>query len=134
MNYLQEHTAIYIEGEICEKYFLKPEEIAAGKKAPYTFKVKKISLLGNVAEDRLTGFAIEMLANDITPDLRHRLVHLVKEYSGKIPLSMIVFDPVTNYIVEFISRKYHITVSADFILQLNELGLKYRVSRKNLSS
>ena len=134
MNYLHEHTAIYIEGEICEKYFLKPEEIAAGKKAPYTFKVKKISLLGNVAEDRLTGFAIEMLANDITPELRHRLVHLVKEYSGKIPLSMIVFDPVTNYIVEFISRKYHITVSADFILQLNELGLKYRVSRKNLSS
>lgn len=134
MNYLQEHTAIYIEGEICEKYFLKPEEITAGKKAPYTFKVKKISLLGNVAEDRLTGFAIEMPANDITPDLRHRLVHLVKEYSGKIPLSMIVFDPVTNYIVEFISRKYHITVSADFILQLNELGLKYRVSRKNLSS
>lgn len=134
MNYLHEHTAIYIEGEICEKYFLKPEEIAAGKKAPYTFKAKKISLLGNVAEDRLTGFAIEMLANDITPDLRHKLVHLVKEYSGKIPLSMIVFDPVTNYIVEFISRKYHITVSADFILQLNELGLKYRVSRKNLSS
>lgn len=134
MNYLQEHTAIYIEGEICEKYFLKPEEISAGKKAPYAFKVKKISLLGNVAEDRLTGFAIEMLANDITPDLRHRLVHLVKEYSGKIPLSMIVFDPVTNYIVEFISRKYHITVSADFILQLNELGLKYRVSRKSLSS
>ncbi len=134
MNYLHEHTAIYIEGEICEKYFLKPEEITAGKKAPYTFKVKKISLLGNVAEDRLAGFAIEMLANDITPELRHRLVHLVKEYSGKIPLSMIVFDPVTNYIVEFISRKYHITVSADFILQLNELGLKYRVSRKNLSS
>lgn len=134
MNYLHEHTAIYIEGEICEKYFLKPEEITAGKKAPYTFKVKKISLLGNVAEDRLTGFAIEMLANDITPELRHRLVHLVKEYSGKIPLSMIVFDPVTNYIVEFISRKYHITVSADFILQLNELGLKYRVSRKSLSS
>ena len=134
MNYLQEHTAIYIEGEICGKYFLKPEEIAAGKKAPYTFKAKKISLLGNVAEDRLTGFAIEMLANDITPELRHRLVHLVKEYSGKIPLSMIVFDPVTNYIVEFISRKYHITVSADFILQLNELGLKYRVSRKSLSS
>lgn len=134
MNYLQEHTAIYIEGEICEKYFLKPEEITAGKKAPYAFKVKKISLLGNVAEDRLTGFAIEMLANDITPDLRHRLIHLVKEYSGKIPLSMIVFDPVTNYIVEFISRKYLITVSADFILQLNELGLKYRVSRKNLSS
>ncbi len=134
MNYLHEHTAIYIEGEICEKYFLKPEEITAGKKAPYTFKAKKISLLGNVAEDRLTGFAIEMLANDITPELRHRLVHLAKEYSGKIPLSMIVFDPVTNYIVEFISRKYHITVSADFILQLNELGLKYRVSRKNLSS
>lgn len=134
MNYLHEHTAIYIEGEICEKYFLKPEEIAAGKKAPYTFKAKKISLLGNVAEDRLTGFAIEMLANDITPDLRHKLVHLVKESKGNIPLSMIVFDPVTNYIVEFISRKYHITVSADFILQLNELGLKYRVSRKNLSS
>ncbi len=134
MNYLHEHTAIYIEGEICEKYFLKPEEITAGKKAPYTFKVKKISLLGNVAEDRLTGFAIEMLANDITPDLRHKLVNLVKESKGNIPLSMIVFDPVTNYIVEFISRKYHITVSADFILQLNELGLKYRVSRKNLSS
>lgn len=134
MNYLHEHTAIYIEGEICEKYFLKPEEIAAGKKAPYTFKAKKISLLGNVAEDRLTGFAIEMLANDITPDLRHKLVNLVKESKGNIPLSMIVFDPITNYIVEFISRKYHITVSADFILQLNELGLKYRVSRKNLSS
>lgn len=134
MNYLQEHTAIYIEGEICEKYFLKPEEIAAGKKAPYTFKAKKISLLGNVAEDRLTGFAIEMLANDITPDLRQKLVHLVKESKGNIPLSMIIFDPITNYIVEFISRKYHITVSADFILQLNELGLKYRVSRKNLSS
>ena len=50
-----------------------------------------------------------------------------------IPLSIYINDPQTKYSVEFISKKYQIAVTADFIADVKDLGLRYKVSRKNAS-
>ena len=67
------HNAIYIEGEIAPKFRLKPEEIKAGKRAPYGFKVKKISLLGNVTDSVLKAFAITLSSTMLNPKFRAAL-------------------------------------------------------------
>ena len=60
MKYLQPHASLYIEGEIDEKYSIRPEERAQGKVAPFGFRIKGISLLGNVNETKLAGFSISI--------------------------------------------------------------------------
>ena len=42
-------------------------------------------------------------------------------------------DPETKYAVEFISKKFQISVTADFIADVRDLGLRFKVSRKNAS-
>ena len=60
MQYMKPHEALFFEGEIGEKYRLKPEEIAKGQKAPYAFKLRKVTLLGNISDNLLSGFSLEI--------------------------------------------------------------------------
>ena len=76
---LVQNNTIYIEGEIDEKYYIKPEERAQGKTSPYAFRVKKIMLLGNVAETFVKGFSISITTTMLSPAFREKLVSLVKE-------------------------------------------------------
>jgi len=130
MEYLKDHTAVFIEGEIKESYPVRPEERKPGETIPYKFKIKKINLLGNISDAMLSAFTVEVDAGSLTPDFRKRLAAAIKGSKGNIPVNMIVMDPDTGYNVEFVSRKYHVAVTADFISGIRELGLKYRVARK----
>ena len=133
MEYLKDHTAVFVEGEIREAYFTKPEDKEKMTNVPYKFKVKKISLLGNLSDSMISEFGIEVPAHVITPDFRKNLVHVLKSSKGNIPVSIYVDDPETKYAVEFISKKFQISVTADFIADVRDLGLRFKVSRKNAS-
>lgn len=133
MEYLKDHTAVFVEGEIREAYFTKPEDKDKMTNVPYKFKVKKISLLGNLSDSMISEFGIEVPAHVITPDFRKNLVHVLKSSKGNIPVSIYVDDPETKYAVEFISKKFQISVTADFIADVRDLGLRFKVSRKNAS-
>lgn len=133
MEYLKDHTAVFVEGEIREAYFTKPEDKDKMTNIPYKFKVKKISLLGNLSDSMISEFGIEVPAHVITPDFRKNLVHVLKSSKGNIPVSIYVDDPETKYAVEFISKKFQISVTADFIADVRDLGLRFKVSRKNAS-
>ena len=130
MNYLQTNTAVFIEGEIEEKYFIKPEERAQGKTSPYAFRVKKIMLLGNVSDTYLKGFAISITTHMLSPEFRENLVKLLKEHKGTTPLSMFLFDPEKGWNIEFMSRKYRVAVTESFITQLQKMGIRYNVIKK----
>ena len=131
MPLLGQHSEVFIEGEIKEKYFLKPEDRAQGKTAPYGLRIKKVSLLGNVTESMLKSFAININTPQLNEDFRRSLVKLLKENKGKTDLTMYLYDPKTRYNVEFKSRKFQIAVTNELIYGLRDLGITYTVNGKN---
>ena len=128
MQYMQVHATLFIEGTAEEKFFLKPEERAQGKTAPYAFRVRKISLLGNVAEERLSGFTVEITTPMLSQSFREDLVRTVKRHKGKIPFTITLFDPETKYRIPFVSKKYPVAVTSEFIQDLQAIGItRYEV-------
>jgi DNA polymerase-3 subunit alpha len=130
MSYMQLHSAIFIEGEIEEKYYLKPEEKAQGKTSPYAFKIKKIMLLGNVTDTYVKGFAISISTPMLTPEFREALVKMIKRNKGNVPLTMFLYDPEKKWNIEFLSRKFRVAVTAPFIEELTRMQIRYSVLKK----
>ena len=130
MSYMQLHNAIFIEGEIEEKYYIKPEEKAQGKTSPYAFKVKKVSLLGNVTDMFVKGFAISISTPMLTPEFRDSLVKMIKRNKGNVPLTMFLYDPEKKWNIEFLSRKFRVAVTAPFIEELTRMQIRYSVLKK----
>ncbi len=130
MSYMQLHNAIFIEGEIDEKYYLKPEERAQGKKSPYGFKIKRIMLLGNVTDTFVKGFAINISTTMLTQEFRDRLVKMIKRNKGNVPLTLFLQDPEKGWNIEFLSRKFRVAVTADFIKELSDMQIRYSVLKK----
>ena len=133
MPYLTEHTAIFVEGEIKEAYFSKSDDKEKATNVPYKFRVKKISLLGNIGDALLSGFTIELSTPMVSADFRKHLMSVVKASKGTVPFSILLSDPKTQYVIEFQSRKYQVAVTADFISEIKNLGLRYKVLRKTLA-
>ena len=130
MSHLQVNNAVMIEGEIDEKFYIKPEEREQGKTSPYAFKIKKVALLGNVTESLLKGFAINISTTMLSPEFREKLVRLLKANKGNIPLSMFLTAPDKGWKIEFLSRKFRVAVTSDFIADLQKMGIQYDTVKK----
>ena len=130
LAYMQPFSQLFIEGEIDARYFLKPEERAQGKKAPYTFKIKKISLLGNIANENIAKFSIFVDSSRLNPDFRKKLSKVLKDSKGTIPLAIFLIDAPTGYNIEFYSKKYQVSVCQDLLGALDHLGLRHKVTKK----
>ena len=130
LPFMQLHAQIFIEGEISARYFVKPEERSQGKRAPYSFKIKKISLLGNLGESLITAFSIVLDSDRLSADFRAALVKALKANKGSTPLSLFLHDKATGYNLEFYSKKFSVAVSEEFITALRKLGVQYSVSHK----
>ena len=125
--YMKLHEYLYIQGEIDERYFLKPDERAQGKTAPYAFKIRKVLLLGNVASTFISGFAVDIDTSQLSPAFRKQFASLLRHNQGNTPLSIVVHDKATGYNLDFHSKKYMVAVTNDFIMRLKQLGLSYSV-------
>ena len=130
MAYMRPHEYLYMQGEIDERYFLKPEERAQGKTVPYTFKIKKVMLLGNVAEAFISGISIDVDTEILTPDFRNRLKSTLKAFKGNIPLNIVLHEAATGYNLEFHSKKFFLNVTCELADKLKMLGLPYTVQKK----
>ena len=131
MQYMQPKASLFLEGEIGEKYFLKPEEKAQGKTAPYAFKLKKVTLLGNITDDILTGFSLDITTPMLSQEFRKDLVEVIRRHKGNIPLTIYLFDPQTRYRIQFYSKKFQVAVTSQLLQDLRQIGVeKYEVSRK----
>ena len=130
LPFMQLHAQIFMEGEISPRYFVKPEERAAGKRVPYGFKIKKITLLGNLGEDMITGFTIVLESDRISQDFPTKLVKTLKAHKGGVPLSLFLHDKTTGYNLEFYSKKFSVCVNEPFVSALQRLGVMYSVSHK----
>ena len=129
LPFMELHSQLFIEGELAPRYHLKREEIAEGKTAPFNFKIKKISLLGNVSEQLIKSFAINLDTASLSTDFRSRLAKILKEYPGKTALAVNLFDAATGYRIEMKSKKYSISVCEGLLLALEHLGVSYSVMK-----
>ena len=130
MAYMKPHEYLYLQGDIEERYFLKPEERAQGKTAPYAFKIKKIILLGNVAQTFISGITLELDTALLSPEFRGRLRSLLKDNAGKTPLGLQLYDKATGYKLDFHSKKYFVSVTSDFVERVRHLGMNYSLQKK----
>ena len=129
MKYMVLHESLFLEGEIAPRFRLKPEEIAKGKKPPYTFRLKKISLLGNISAEHIKAFSLNLDTKQLSEKFRKTLTRLVREYAGATMLKVFLFDAKSGYRVELHSKKFQIAVCADFIASLEHLGISYSVEK-----
>ena len=130
-KYMVPHDALFLEGVIEERYFLRPEEKAQGKTVPYTFKLQNVTLLGNVAESRIKAFGINIETPMLTPAFREGLVKVIRKHKGGIPLEVFFFDPDTRYRIQLKSNKYQVAVSEELLTDLRHLGVdQFEVVKK----
>jgi DNA polymerase-3 subunit alpha len=130
-QYMTPHNALFMEGVIEERYSLRPEEKAQGKTAPYTFKLQSVTMLGNVSENRIKAFGINVETPMLTPAFREGLVKVIRKNKGNTPLEVYLFDPTTRYRIQLKSNKYQVSVTADFLGELRLLGVdQYEVVKK----
>ena len=106
LPYLQLHAQLFIEGEIKERYRLKPEEIAQGKKVDYILKFKSIGLLGNICENYVTELRLNVDTSLLNPEFRKSLSRLLAANKGKIRLILHISDQATGYSFDTHSKKY----------------------------
>ena len=132
MGYMQVNTAILIEGMIEEKYFVKQDEKSKEppKASPYAFKVKNIMLLGNATDTFVKGFSIQISTPMLTPEFRENLVKMIKRNKGSVPLTMFLYVPEKKWNIEFLSRKFKVAVTAQFIEELENMNIKYSIAKK----
>ena len=131
MQYMQPKATLFFEGVVEEKFFLKPEERAQGKTAPYAFKVRKVTLLGNISDELLTGFCMDITTPMLTQQFRQDLVRVVRKHKGNIPLTLYLYDPLTRYRIQFYSKKFQVAVTSEFIRDLRAIGVdQYEVQRR----
>ena len=130
-KYMVPHDALFIEGVVEEKFSLRPEERAQGKTAPYAFKVKDVTMLGNVSENRLKAFGINIETPMLTPAFRKGLVKVIKAHEGKTPLEVFFYDPATRYRIQMKSNKFQVSVSNELLDDLRHIGVdQYEVVKK----
>ena len=130
MQYEKLNTALFVEGMIEEKYYVKPEDRAKGKEVEYAFKPKNMMLLGNVSDIYIKGFSISVSTPMLSPDFREKLVKIVKGNKGNVPLTMFLYDPEKKWNIEFLSQKFKVQVTQTFIEELQALGIRYSVIKK----
>lgn len=126
----QEHGAVFIAGEIARRAFGKKNPDGSEMPAPFVLKITDIRMLGNITEDYVSGFTLNLTTPMLSAKFRKELMDLIKANKGNIPLHMVLYDPEHRYNIEFQSKKFRVGVNSDFIQQVNSLGLTYRILRK----
>ena len=114
---------LYINGRIAERFYRKPDDQAPSQDIEYSFKLKNASLLCNLTDSLVKEFRIYIDMAKLDENLKKKIVTIVKRHKGGIPLTLSVFDRQTRYNVEFLSKKFKVSISTELIEALNELGL-----------
>jgi DNA polymerase-3 subunit alpha len=132
MSYMVVNNAIFIEGMIEEKYFVKADDNNKdkAKNVPYGFKVKNVMLLGNVSDTFIKGLSLKITTPQLSPEFRDRLLKMIKSNKGSVPLTMSLYDPEKKWTIDFLSRKFKVAVTAPLIEELERLHIGYSVLKK----
>ena len=131
LPYLKLHEKLYLEGTVKARFLGKNPDGTA-KTGDVEFNIDSINLLGNIAADRLLGITLYIDSASLTDKYRSSLVKFLKSNKGKTPLCITLSDKESGYNVEFVSRKYALTLSTSSMRDLERLGIPYSISKTKL--
>ena len=66
----------------------------------------------------------------LSPEFREKLVKMLKRNKGSVPLTMFLYDPDKKWNIEFLSHKFKVQVTQQFIEELKSLGVRYSIAKK----
>ena len=128
LPYLQLHEKLFIEGSVKARFLGKNPDGSA-KTGDVEFSIDSINLLGNIAADRLLGITLYVDSADITDKYRASLLKFLKANKGKTPLYISLSDKDSGYNVEFVSKKYSLSLTTASVRDLDQLGIPYAISK-----
>ena len=123
----QMHASLYIEAEIAPRYRVSDEERRAGKKAPYSLKLKDMCLLGLISEKFVKSIEFTIDTQRLDAAFRKSLVELIKHFKGNTRLEIRLIDKSTGYNLGFFSKKFSVRVCQELIDAAQRLGMLCRV-------
>ena len=127
---LKPHEQVFIEGEVGPRYRLSPEEAAAGKKAPFVFRMRSVSLLGLVGESLIKSVEFTLDTSLLNAGFRKDLISMLKEYKGNTRLEIRLLDKSSGYKINFFSKKFSVRACQDLFDEAERLGMRVDVIDK----
>ena len=127
---LKPHEQVFIEGEVGPRYRLSPEEAASGKKAPFVFRMRSVSLLGLVGESLIKSVEFTLDTSLLNAGFRKDLVSMLKEYKGNTRLEIRLLDKSSGYKINFFSKKFSVRACQDLFDEAERLGMRVDVIDK----
>ena len=127
---LKPHEQVFIEGEVGPRYRLSPEEAASGKKAPFVFRMRSVSLLGLVGESLIKSVEFTLDTSLLNAGFRKDLISMLKEYKGNTRLEIRLLDKSSGYKVNFFSKKFSVRACQDLFDEAERLGMRVDVIDK----
>ena len=121
---LELHQAVYVTGDIKPRFFGRKDPADKTPKE-FEFKVGDITMLGSVNEKLLKALKVFIPEERITPDFRKDLLKLLRGSKGPTPLLIVLVVNRRKWVLDMKSRKFSVSVSAEFLTQLKALGLGY---------
>ena len=127
---LKPHEQVFIEGEVGPRYRLSPEEAASGKKAPFVFRMRSVSLLGLVGESFIKSVEFTLDTSLLNAGFRKDLISMLKEYKGNTRLEIRLLDKSSGYKINFFSKKFFVRACQDLFDEAERLGMRVDVIDK----
>ena len=87
-------------------------------------------LLGNVSDTYITGLSLKITTSQLSQEFRKKLVKLIQQNKGNVPLTMSLYDPVKKWNIDFLSRKFKVAVTAPLLEELDKMQIKYNPLKK----
>ncbi len=127
---LKPHEQVFIEGEVAPRYRISPEEAASGKKAPFVFRMRSVSLLGLVGESLIKSVEFTLDTSLLNAGFRKDLISMLKEYKGNTRLEIRLLDKSSGYKINFFSKKFSVRACQDLFDEAERLGMRVDVIDK----
>ncbi len=123
------HQAVYVTADIKPRYRGRQENQTQDAKEEYELRVKDISLLGNLCETSLKSFVLVLREEELTPQLRKKLVKLLQSNRGPTRLMVALVSIKKHMRVMMESKKFSVRVNSSFIDEIKALDISYYVNK-----
>ncbi len=117
-EYFETGWFLYLQGQMQNRW--KSEELE--------FKIKSISLLSEIRNEKTQGLNLSIRLQDISEGLIEELTKMTEEYQGESLLKVNIFDEQENQRVNLLARKVKIEPNDGLLKRLEEFDeIEYRV-------
>lgn len=131
LKYMREGFFLLVKGNVQERFSYASRNNDGNKSdaaKDLEFKIKSITLLGNVRDEMVKCLTMSVPVNNITPLFVDELKEMVDNNKGKVELRVKLIDPDDSISLELFSRKYKIALNQPIITYVQNGNFKYNIN------